>query len=467
MKLGRLTTKPTSVWPFGLLLLLLLGTESGAQAAVLSLDDYLNQVMHTDPGYQGLVQESTAAQATSEKALLLFRPQFFTQLQYIDDTRSVAAPEIQGEKNIGRNISVGFREQTPWGMGLQLAFSANQVSLIGTDPSLVPYPAIENTYVVPQFTFSLWQNFLGRADQANQKLTAAQDLANAYGKGYQAKAKLIEAEGQYWKLAATRELARVQEESVKRARAILEYDSQKAKRHLVDPSDLLLAQAAVKGKELELHSMTDEVRKAASAFNSARAIESEDVPEDLKLPNAKALMKLQVVAREGHRGDVKAAEQASIAQSAGSDMAREKLLPELSLYGSIFAWGLNFSFPIDVGTVSSVRTGYAEQAAAADLSYQRKIIDEESEWNELTHKFAQAKEKLQIALELEDIQRDKFENVKKRRARGLTIEDQVFAYELDYLNASLARVQAEGEILGARTEMKLYSDVDRNGGDGK
>jgi len=443
---------------FNWLILPMLLLCSSAQAEVLPLDEYLAQVIHSDPGYQGLVQESVSAQATSRKALLLFRPQFFTQLQYIDDTRDTASPEIQGVKNIGRNISVGFREQTPYGMGIQLAFSANQTSLIGTDPTLVPFPAIENTYVVPQFTFSLWQNFLGHADQANQRLMAAQDLANAYGKGYQAKAKLIEAEGQYWKLAATRELARVQEESVKRARAILEYDSEKAKRHLVDPSDLLLSKAAVKGKELELHSMTDEVRKAASAFNSARAVDSEEVPETLKLPDAKTLIELPVIPREGHRGDVKAAEQASIAQSAGSEMAREKLLPELSLYGSIFAWGLNFSFPLDVGTVSSVRTGYAEQAAAADLNFQRKVIDEESEWNELTHKFSQAKEKLQIALELEEIQRDKFENVKKRRARGLTIEDQVFSYELDYLNASLARVQAQGEILGARTQMKLYSN---------
>jgi outer membrane protein TolC len=454
--LGSTVKRSVQSWPVGVALFLC--AFGNAHADALSLDDYLTQVVHSDPGYQGLVQESFGAKATSDKALLLFRPQFFTQIQYIYDTRSVAAPEIQGEKNIGRSFSTGFREQTPWGMGIQLAFSANQTSLIGTDPTLVPYPAISNVYVVPQFSFSLWQNFLGRADQANQKLMAAQDLANAYGKGYAAKAKLIEAEGQYWKLAATRALAHVQEESVKRARAILEYDSQKAKRHLVDPSDLLLAQAAVKGKELELHSMTDEVRKAASSFNSARAIESEDVPEDLKLPDAKTLLKMQVIARDGHRGDVKAAEQASIAQSAGSAMAREKLLPELSLYGSIFAWGLNFSFPLDVGTVSNIRTGYAEQAAAADLTFQRKVIDEESEWNELTHKFSQAKEKLQIALELEDIQRDKFENVKTRRARGLTIEDQVFAYELDYLNASLARVQAEGEILGARTEMKLYSN---------
>ena len=264
-----------------------------SHAAVLTLDDYLGQVIHSNPGYQGLVQESTGAQATSEKALLLFRPQFYTQVQYVYDTRDTSAPEIQGIRNIGRNFSVGFREQTPWGMGLQLAFSANQTSLVGTDPTLVPYPAIENTYVVPQFQFSLWQNFLGRADQANQKLTQAQDLANAYGKGYEAKAKLIEAEGQYWKLAATRELARVQEESVNRAKAIFEYDSEKAKRHLVDPSDLLLAQAAVKGKELELHSMTDEVRKAASAFNSARAIDSEEVPEALKLPDAKTLLSLR------------------------------------------------------------------------------------------------------------------------------------------------------------------------------
>jgi len=84
-------------------------------------------------------------------------------------------------------------------------------------------------------------------------------------------------------------------------------------------------------------------------------------------------------------------------------------------------------------------------------------MNEESQWADLERKFLSAKERFQVTFELENIQRLKYESVRKRKARGLTIEDQVFQYELDYLNSSLAKAQMEGLILGLRAQMKLYA----------
>jgi outer membrane protein TolC len=428
----------------------------------LALDDYLAQVKKSDPGYQGLLQESAAAELTSEKGSLLFKPQFFSSVQLVDDTRDTQAPAIYGTTHIQRNFSIGLRGQTPYGVGLQLSYEYNQSNLFNTDPSIVTSPGLTNSYFVPVLNFSLWQNFLGHSDQANRRLMEAQDLANSYGKAYQAKASLVEAEARYWKLAVTREIEKIELESVSRTRGILEYDSKKAKKNLADPSDLLLWQAAVKGKELELKSIQDEEKSAARAFNSARGIDASEVGEELRVPDPSVLVALPPIARSGHTGEVKASEQASIAQAAGSQMAREKLLPDLTLYSSIFAVGVNFSFPLDLSTTSDVRKGYDQQSLAADLDLQKKIMDEDTQWKDLERKFGEAKERYKIALELETIQKSKFENVRKRKARGLTIEDQVFQYELDSLNASLARAQIEGMILGLRAQMKLYANEGEN-----
>lgn len=443
------------------LMILSLGLLSGfAQGAPLKLEDFLKQVEGANPGYRGLIEESSSSQAISEQANLLFKPQFFTQLQYVDDTRDTPSPGIQGTSNIRRSASIGLREQTPWGLGVQLSLDTNRSILFNVDPTLVPRPDLTNSYIVPLLNFSLWQNFLGRSDRANQKVQRAQELANAYGKAFQARSVLVEAETTFWKLAVTRELLKVQAESVKRARAILNFDERKTKKHLEDSSELLLAKSAALGKELELRSMRDEEQSAALAFNAARGVESSEVSDDLSIPDIETLRNLKPPKRDPRSLGVDASEQAYLAQAAGSEMARQKLLPELSLYGSIFNWGLNFSFPLDVGSTSDIREGYARKAAAADLQFQKKIIDEDHQWQELNRKFSDAQARLEIARELEAIQKNKFENVSKRRSRGLTIEDQVFQYELDSLNASLARVQIEGLILGIRAQMKLFGSAE-------
>jgi outer membrane protein TolC len=202
--------------------------------------------------------------------------------------------------------------------------------------------------------------------------------------------------------------------------------------------------------------MLDEARTAAWGFNSARGLNSDEVLEELELPEPDSLRRLPLPARGERRGDVKAAEQAALAQAAGSEMARQKLLPELSLYGSIYAVGLNFTVPLDVWATSAAREGYAQRSAAANLNLQRSLLDEQAEWKNLVRRFHDAQERLEVAMELEQVQRAKFENVRKRQARGLTIEDQVFQYELDFLNASLARVQIEGLILGLQAQAKLF-----------
>lgn len=441
-----------------ILLVSLRGESAQPASAALSVEDYLRQVSGANPGYRGLLEASEGARESSERANLLFSPQMISDLQYIDNTLDTHAPSIEGTSNIERNIKVGIRGQTPWGLSVELTYNRDQSMLFNTDTAIVTAPNLTNNYVNPQFKISLWRNFLGRADQANQRAMQAGDLATAYGKAYEARALLVDSEARYWRLATLREALRVERESVARAQSFLDLDRRKVRRRLMDPADALTAEAAVKGKELELSSMIEDERGAARAFNVARGVDSDEVTEALEFPSPQAVGALQPGKRVGMRGDVKASQQASIAEEQGHELAREKLLPEVTLYGSVFAYGINLTVPLDFGVVSDARSGYWQQAGAADLTFQQKVMEERSEWSDLTRAFGDAKRKLAIALDLEGIQRAKFENVRKRETRGLTVEDQVFQYELDYLNASLARVQAEGRILGLRTRMRLYGD---------
>jgi nucleoside phosphorylase/outer membrane protein TolC len=423
-----------------------------------SVEDYLQQVEHSHDGYHAMEEDSAGANAASKSADLIFKPQVFSELQYTYDPRDTHSPELYGDKTIAQGVSTGFREQTPWGIQLQLSLDYTQNTLLGETSPLITRPTVTNLYVVPVFNWSVWQNFGGRLDRANQRMQKAQSLAQSYGSDYGARAILVEAEGRYWKLASLREVMRLQRESLVRARSVMNLDSRKAKQRLIDSGDTLLSEAAVEGKELELKSMLTEERSAARAFNASRGIDSDQVAEDLRLPTDDAFAHLQLPERKGSRGDLKVAEQQSIASEAGYQVAHEKLLPSLSVFGSIFALGLNFSMPLDLGLTSEARSGYAKEAEAAELNFRRKQFEQENDWQELQTRFQDNLERLQLAVKLEDLQRRKFEDANRRRKRAMTVAFQVFQYELDYLAAAQTRLQIEGTLLGLRAQAKLYAE---------
>ena len=427
-------------------------------AQALSVDEFLYQVVHSNDGYLSDRENSDGSISAAEGSNLLFKPQIFSNLQYIYDPRDTHAPALEGDKTLGESVSVGLREQTPWGVKLQLSMDYNQSTLLGISSPLVTRPTVTNLYPVPGFNWSLWQNWEGHLDQANQRLLESQSLAESYGSRFQAQVHLVEAEGVYWKLASLRESIHLLHDSLDRAHSLLELDQKKAKNHLIDSSDMLLSEAAVQGKELELKSILGEERIAARAFNEARGLDSEDVSDQLTLPSPESFYEWKFPNQTGARGDLKALEQQQIAAQAGYQVAREKLLPNLNLYGSIFAVGLNFSMPLDFSLTSDTRLGYARKINASELNFRRKSFEQKTQWQDLKTRFEDLVERLKLAVKLESLQKRKFEDVRRRREHGMTIAFQVFQYELDYLNAAQNRVQIETALLALRAQLKLYAE---------
>jgi outer membrane protein TolC len=440
------------------LLAFALGAEERATlgADSLSLGDFLKQVSSTNPSYRASETEQAGSTLMASQADLLFKPQAFTNLQYVYDPRETHAPAIEGNTHIQRNFSLGVREQTSFGLQGQLSLDFNQETLLGADSGLVTRPSLTNIYPVPVFSLSLWQNFGGRSVRANQKMLEAQTRAQVEGSRFSAKAVLAQAEGAYWKLAVVREAIRLQKLSAERAEALYALEEAKARKRLIDRDDLLVGEAAVVGKDLELKSYAAEERGAALAFNADRAIQGEDVPEQLELPDPDSILKLQTPARKETSGAVKSAEQQMIAESAGYDMARDKLLPEFNAYGSIFAVGLTLTVPIDQGAVSDARNGYAMRSQAAELNYRKKLEEDESHWADLAAKHEELKDRLRLAVKLEAIQKKKFEAARSKRSKGLGVSEQAFQAELDFVKAAQLRLQLMGELLGVRAEMRLY-----------
>lgn len=433
---------------------------AAAQAAPLSLDAYLDQVARGNKAVQGLRLSGEGQDASAAANDLLFGPQLYAKAEYINDPRTSQVPAIEGDRKIHLSFELGLRQQTSFGLQYELKLDVNRSRLLGIDPALVTRPDLTSVYLIPQFQFALWQNWLGSMDRASHASDVAKARASALGDAYQARGLLVDARGRYWKLAVLREVLRVQRESIDGLNALLQSARRKLKRHLGDEADVLQAQAAVKGKELELAGMEDQAREAARAFNTARGVDSDEVPETLPLPSAETLLAYRLPAKVQERGDVQAAEAGAVAATQGYALAKQKLLPSLNLYGSIYAVGLNFTLPLEFGTVKEATHGYAQQAYAAQLQLQQKRFEARADWEALEAALKRAQEKLSLAMELEALQRKRLALVRKRLATGLTVPAQVIQFELDYFQAVLARVNAQGDVLGVQAKRALFEEAE-------
>lgn len=438
--------------------LLVASATGSVLAAPLSVDDYLDQVAHKNKAVQGLQLSSQGQASASRVSELTFSPQLFANAQYINDPRTSQVPAIEGNRKIHTTFEVGARGKTAFGLGYQLVIDVNRSQLLGIDPTLVTRPDLTTVYAIPEVQFALWQNWLGGMDRASRDSDQAKARASALGDDYHAKGVLVDARGRYWKLAVLREVLRVQREGIERANDMLRAAQRKLKRHLGEESDVLLAESAVKGKQLEFAGIEEDARAAARSFNTARGVDSDEVNEELPLPPVETLLAYQPPAPTEEREDVRAAEEGTLAATQGYEVARQKLLPELNLYGSIYAVGLNFSMPLEFGVTKEATRGFAEQKYAAQLQLEQKQFEAHSDYQDLVHKLALAKQRLQLALEFEKIQHDRFELIRQGLPTGMTVQAQVIQYQLDYFNAVLARVKAEGDILGVQTQLALFED---------
>jgi outer membrane protein TolC len=448
-------------------------------ADLLTLQDYLVQVKQKHLGYQASQLVSQGAKERVGEASLLTSPSLISNIQYLDDQKPTNNPAFLGNRTVFKGYSLGVAEQTGFGLAAKLSYTVNRIELFGVNETFVPMPKYYTAAPSLELSQSLWKNGFGSETRATARVLEAQAKATSLGESLKAKVILAEAESSYWRLAIAHELVSVAKDGVERAKKIKEWSARRASLALADKSDALQAEAGLEGKQLELQAALDEQREATKRFNSLRGQDSETALENLEAVGPEKLIELAPVERKGKREDVLAADEARKAAQAASALGREKNSPTLdivsgySLNGrdpamsksvsdasktdqSTFSVGVKFSAPLDIGTVVSNRAGYLKEEKGAELNYQRKLFEEEIEWNELLAKFSEAKRRLKMAKEMEKVQQQKLENERARLKKGRSVLYQVVQFEQDYANSQILTLKTELQILALSAQMKTY-----------
>jgi outer membrane protein TolC len=283
----------------------------------------------------------------------------------------------------------------------------------------------------------------------------------------------------YWQLSLARARVVVQEQTLERAKKILDWAKRRVNNDLADKADLLQAEAAYEQRTLDLQQAEDDEESAARKFNSMMEIDSDEVTVQVEKLDPAKVQALGIPKRAEMRDDVKAAQQMERVAVANTELVRQRISPSLDIIGSValnarnanlnsgfsesFSTrhpltqiGVKFNVPLDFGLVSEARQSALVERQGATLSYQRKLFEQEREWKDTTRKFAQAKKRLELAHSIEDLQHEKITHEKSRLDRGRTTTYQVILMEQDYSLARLAKLMATTEVLSIYSRLKTF-----------
>jgi outer membrane protein TolC len=445
-------------------------------ASKLPLDTFLKQVQDASLAYSGATLSSQGARERSEEAALVTAPQAFANLSLASDARK--NPFFFYDRVLNNVYGFGVQQQntvgTQWKLSYQVTF---------TDFQGLRFPSAVTTFnegrLALEVNQPLWKNALGFETRAQQDALEAQALASHHVEAFKARAALAEAEATYWSLALARRTVTIAQTTLERARVLHAWASKRARFELADKSDLFQAEAALELRKLQLRAAEDQAHTASRAFNAARQVASDTVTEELELPELTTLLTLQAPARSALREDVLAAREGERAAVAVAEQGRSRAKPQLDVFASAalnsrdaplgtaiansftlqqptVAAGVKLVVPLDIGSLSAASQGWAKERAAAEKNYTQKVFTQEKEWADLEQGLKDARKRLELAAQIEDIQKKKLLNERERLNRGRTVTYQVLMFEEDFSQAQLNRLRTQGELLSILARMKTF-----------
>ena len=446
----------------------------------LTLQQFLDQVRSGHQGVRASLEAEQGGLERSKEGILIYSPSAFLNAQHGVDKK--VNPFFQYSQITNDSYSLGINQQTPIGLSGKLSYNLGYSAYDGLTPGFGPNPPkYYEGHPQIDLTQSLWRNGFGSETRAQVQAAEAGAMASHYAERFKFQSALVAAEAKYWGLALARENVSVQKSALERAQKMYDWSARRVKLQLADKSDQLQAEAALLTRKLQYQAAQDDERSASRAFNLSRGLAQDEVTESLEPISGRMIQELKVPDRVEKTAEVKAAEQQQKAAEASSRLGIEKNTPSVDIFGSLaynshtkdsgtgvsdsfksdrptYGFGVKVSAPLDFWSTSSSRSGYRREEIAADLNYQRKLLEQQSDWTNLTQRLVEAKRRLEIAEKIEDSQKNKLNHEKERLNKGRTTTYQVLLFEQDYSQAQLARIQSEAEVLNLVAQMKLFGD---------
>lgn len=444
-----------------------------------NMNAYLEQVKQNNPAYKASSQASEGAKLRAQEGSLLTLPQIEIDASKTVDQTEPTNPAM-GTSNTYERYSVSLLQNTTFGLSGKLSYGHNYTFTENGNAMLDQnyWYGYHRASPSIELSQSLWKNFFGSEVRAQKDALTAAAEATQYAERAKNLGILLEAQGAYYKLYYAQKTTQAVKESLDAALKLKNWAQRRMNQSLGEKSDYLQTKANYEAREIEyLQAQLDE-RVAARAFNSLRGIHSDSVTEKLDAPVMPTFNK-QAFSDKIWRDEVRAAHKQAVAAKAQSLLSKERNRPTLELYGKyawtgldadgkkahdesmadnypVYTYGVRFKAPLVFWKSSDVVEGYQKEALAAELAFKRKAQEQERDYENLISQIETAQLKFKLASTLEDSQKAKLQEERRRHERGRTTFFQVLQFEQEYLASQLNKIKAEAELNTLLTQLQQY-----------
>lgn len=121
--------------------------------------------------------------------------------------------------------------------------------------------------------------------------------------------------------------------------------------------------------------------------------------------------------------------------------------------------GFKVLFGFDLANARTVRRGYIEEAESSDLKATQMQRDFEAEYDSAVRRVQENKDRLLLAVELEEYQYSKLNAERARLRQGISTTYQVVQFEAEYVGAVLNRVYAQSQIMLYMAQLRAYTEM--------
>ncbi len=475
---------------FGLGMALWLAAGAAFAQQKLLLEDYLGQVETKGPGYQSSHAAVEGYEKQSHQQDLTYSPQLVAGYNHLDDLEQPSNPFVNPH-TLTDTAGVSITDKLPFGPSLSIGYAFTNTNL--TLPSFYFSPQTEAFFngslplssyyqIAPVISLSmpLFKDFGGAQTSAGVHQIRYQFESSANNAAYQNAQALYNAKVAYWNLALARTQIQIFQDTLDRSQQIWDWTKRRVARNLADPPDALQAEASVRLAGLDLEQSTESEMSAQLQFNRYRGTQEGDVPEQLEsLDDSLAGLKVEIPATLPDRLDLKATQKTADSQKAAYDEAAQNIYPDITLNASWrgngldptfepadqTAWAFNyptwnigaeFNLPLDVFTASRVAEGYKRTYESAVLSLKDKQLEVGQDWQDWRNRMADVDKRLAMTTEIEEIQKNKADQERKRLEFGRTTEFQLLSFENDYNAARLSRLAVIAEKLNLLAQAQWW-----------
>lgn len=457
----------------------------------LNLDEYLTQVSSKHKTVQSLKESQVSAAHRREAADVGYSPILQMKVSETQDKN----PQILGPfttSNLKQTeYSLGLVKTFQTGTSGSLAFGAAQVSADSTSALSTPATTTSSSYGKSSFSLglsqSLWKNSFGEASRLKSLRDTVTMTLEQQSYDLQSRQIMIEAEASYWDYLYLKEELAQRKNSLARAERIEIWIKRRVGNGIGDDADLYNAQGLTAARQLQLLTTQDDLVAAETKIRDLLELsKDENLPAltgDLTMTRKLLAMtsgtqngkkvrldaylsaleaKIKAIASQevddGYKPDLvfeglykTNASESSISEATGRTFETNKSTTNVAL---------KLNWILDPEIKSAARSAARADALAATLKQERKYLEGESSWSEISRRHAELSKKIKAAEVLSLLQEKKAAAERDKLSKGRSITSQVITAEQDAAETLLTLTKMRAEQRKLEANARLYISIE-------